>query len=247
VLGRMPRDGVRAPSPSPAERDVVPARYLRVVTFQPHGHEASVDAALRDRFLPALLARAAVVDAWIGRHGTRTDHMRVIASTWSAPPGDAPPDVVFLTALEASTAAGLSIDREQTLELSVHSRFERSDPARILRLFRGRVREGELDAYVGDARSGMLADAMVNDGLIAFALGADPPDAFVTVSVWTGWSAIEEATGGNTRQPIATRNSIRLTGFDVVHFEVLPDASDRRSGDAAAGAPAVGGEAAAGS
>src|SRR4051812_47875695 len=70
-----------------AARDVVPARYLRVVTFQPDGHESSVDAALRDRCLPALLDRDAVIDAWIGRHGTRTDHTRVIASTWSEPPG----------------------------------------------------------------------------------------------------------------------------------------------------------------
>ena len=230
----------------------MPARYLRVVTFQPDGHESSVDAALRDRFLPALLARDAVVDAWIGRHSTRTDHTRVIASTWSelpgdAPPGDSLPDVEFLVNLEASVAGRLTIEREQTLDLAVHARFERADPARILRLFRGRVREGELDAYVADARSGMLADAMVNDGLVAFALGADPPEAFVTVSVWTGWAAIEEATGGNTRQPIATRNSIWLTGFEVVHFEVLPDASDRRSGDAQAGAPQVEGETAAGS
>jgi hypothetical protein len=73
----------------------------------------------------------------------------------------------------------------------------------------------------------MLADAIVNDGLVAFALGADPPDSFVTISVWTGWSAIELATGGNTRTPIATRNSVRLTGFEVAHLELLPDALDR--------------------
>ncbi|HEV7810501.1 MAG TPA: hypothetical protein VGO64_07870, partial [Candidatus Limnocylindrales bacterium] len=101
------------------------------------------------------------------------------------------------------------------------------EPARILRVFRGRVQAGGLEAYVADARSGMLADAMVNDGLVAFALGAEPPDAFVTVSAWTGWSAIEEATGGNTRQPIATRNSVGLSGFEVVHYETLPDAENR--------------------
>ena len=67
-----------------------------------------------------------------------------------------------------------------------------------------------------------MADAVVNDGLVAFALGAAAADAFVTVSAWTGWPAIEEATGGNTRVPIATRNAIRLTGFEVSHFELLP-------------------------
>src|SRR3954464_3836797 len=228
--GRMAPGRRRGRRPVPTARDVVPARFLRVVTFQPDGHESSVDAALRDRCLPALLERDAVIDAWIGRHGTRIDHTRVIASTWSELPDASPPDTEFLASISSSLGGDLTIERDQTFELSVHSRFEREEPARILRVFRGRVRAGELEAYVDDARSGMLADAIVNDGLVAFALGADPPDAFVTVSAWTGWPSIEEATGGNTREPIATRNSIRLTGFDVVHFELLPDAADRRSG-----------------
>ncbi len=207
----------------------MPARFLRVVTFQPDGHESAVDAALRDRCLPSLLARDAVIDAWIGRQGSRTVQGRVLVSTWSELPEAPPPDRAFLESLVADTPWALTIDREDTLELAVHERFDRPEPPRILRVFRGRVRPGELDAYVADSRAGMLADAMVNDGLVAFALGADPPDAFVTVSAWTGWSAIEDATGGNTRQPIATRNSVRLTGFEVIHFEVLPDATDRRA------------------
>lgn len=204
------------------------ARFLRVVTFEPDGHESAVDAALRTECLPALLDTGDVVDAWIGRHGSRDVRTRLIASTWATPPPDRPPDVSIVTNLFATAAGGVAIGREQTLALAVHERFERPEPARILRLFRGQVREGELDAYVADARAGMLADAIVNDGLVAFALGSDPPDSFVTVSVWTGWSAIEEATGGNTRRPIATRNSIRLTGFEVIHFEVLPDLAGRR-------------------
>jgi len=203
----------------------VPARYLRVVTFEPDHHESSIDAALRDLCLPALRASDGVVDAWIGRHGTRSDRRRVIASTWAGDPGAEPPDVVVLASVRSPAGEPIAIERTQTLDLAVHARFDRPEPPRVLRLFRGEVRAGELDAYVDDARSGMLADAMVNSGLVAFALGADPPNAFVTVSVWTGWPAIEEATGGNTRQPIATRNSIRLTGFEVVHFELLPDST----------------------
>jgi hypothetical protein len=205
----------------------VSARYLRVVTLEPDGNESAIDAALRSACLPALLRTDPVVDAWIGRHGSRDRRTRLIASTWSEAPGEAPPDVKVVTALGSNGAADVTISREQTLDLAVHERFDRPEPARILRLFRGRVRGGELDAYIADSRAGMVADALVNDGLIAFALGADPPDAFVTVSVWTGWSAIEEATGGNTRRPIATRHSVRLTGFDVVHFEVLPDLAAR--------------------
>jgi len=206
----------------------VPARFLRVVTFQPDGNESAVDAALRDRCLPSLLAHDAVVDAWIGRRGSRTAQARILVSTWSDPVDEPSPDRAFLESLVATMPNAVTFDREDTLELAVHERFDRPEPPRILRVFRGQVRPGELQAYVADSRNGMLADAMVNDGLVAFALAADPPDGFVTVSAWTGWPAIEQATGGNTRQPIATRNSVRLTGFDVVHFEILPDASDHR-------------------
>jgi hypothetical protein len=217
----------------------VSARYLRVVTLEPDGNESAIDAALRSACLPALLGTDAVVDAWIGRHGSRDRRTRLIASTWSEPPGDGSPDVAIVAGLGSNGAADLTISREQTLDLAVHERFDRPEPARILRLFRGRVREGELDAYIADSRAGMVADALVNDGLVAFALGADPPDAFVTVSVWTGWPAIEEATGGNTRRPIATRHSVRLTGFDVVHFEVLPDLTARPVPAGAAAADAA--------
>lgn len=211
----------------------MPPQVLRVVTFDPDGHESSIDAALRERCLPALLSSDQVFDAWIGRQSSRTSQTRVVASTWTTPPDAPAPDVAFVTRMAAIVGDDrptvVAIEREETLELAVCERFERSEPARILRLFRGRVRPGELDPYVADARAGMLADAIVNDGLVAFALGADQPDSFVTVSVWTGWASIELATGGNTRRPIATRNSVRLSGFEVEHFELLPDAMDPRS------------------
>ena len=86
------------------------ARYLRVVTFSPEGHESSVDAALRDVCLPALLDHPCVVDAWIGRHGARFDQRRVIASTWTELPGDASPDVDVLGRLAASVGSPLSTE-----------------------------------------------------------------------------------------------------------------------------------------
>jgi hypothetical protein len=201
------------------------ARFLRIVSFAPDGNESAVDAALREMCVPALLADRDVLDAWVGRQGSRDDRRRVIASTWTATPSSG--ERQLLDSIASAVGIAIRIESERSLELAVHARFERPEPARILRVFHGRVQTGELDGYVADARSGMLADAMVNDGLVAFALGSDPPDGFVTVSAWTGWSAIEEATGGNTRQPIATRNSVRLTGFEVVHFETLPDAANR--------------------
>jgi hypothetical protein len=203
------------------------ARFLRVVAFQPSGLETPVDAVLREAIVPRLLESDDVIDAWIGRQSSASDRTRVLASTWTAEPGPGMADLDILR--DAGLADGPPVvDRVDQIGLAVHARFERSEPARILRVFRGTARPGELDDYVVEARNGMSADSEVNDGLIAFALGTVPPDSFITVSVWTGWSAIEAATGGNTRRPFSTRNAERLVEFRIVHYEILPETPTRR-------------------
>ena len=207
------------------------ARFLRVVSFQPGTAESAFDAGLRDRVVPRLVDDDAVVDVWVGRRGSREDRTRVLASTWRTDPEaepDSPPDVTVLRSLGDDVVV---IDRVEQVPLSVHARFERAEPTRILRVFHGQVLPGELETYVELARAGMLADAEAYDGLIAFALGVRGSDAFITVSVWTGWPAIEAATGGNTRQPFMTRNAQLLSEFTVAHYEVLPDARDRGPDD----------------
>ncbi len=202
------------------------ASFLRVVTFQPGEATSASDGDLRDKCVSTLADLEEIVDVWAGRRGSGEDQGRVLVSTWLVDPetADGAPDVVALRALGDKVSV---IDQIEQFALAVHARFERADPPGILRLFRGRVRPGELDAYVEVARAGMLADSVDNRGLIAFALASQPPDGFTTVSVWTDWSAIEAATGGNIRQPFATRNSDRLADFKVTHYEVLPDTPDR--------------------
>jgi hypothetical protein len=112
--------------------------------------------------------------------------------------------------------------------VGVATALDRDEPARILRVFHGRLRTGELDAYIAEVEAGVAADARVNDGLVSFVLGHDGNDRFTSVSTWTGWSAIEAATGGNTRQPFATRHALRLTGFEIAHLELLPEAPVQR-------------------
>lgn len=210
------------------------ASFLRVVTFQPGEATSASDADLRDKCVATLAGLEGIVDVWAGRRGSGEDQSRVLVSTWLVDPEAGPagaPDVAALRSLGDKVS---TIHDVEQFGLSVHARFDRADPPRILRLFRGWVREGELDAYVEVARAGMLADSIDNAGLIAFALARQPPDAFTTVSVWTDWSAIEAATGGNVRQPFSTRNSERLSDFKVTHYEVLPDALDRGHGRATA-------------
>ena len=205
------------------------AAYLRVVSFQPGTAESAFDAGLRDVVVPRLADADAVVDIWVGRHGSREDRTRVLASTWRVDSESEQADPLDIAALRELGDDVVVIGDVEQLPLAVHARFERSEPTRILRVFHGKVRPGEFDAYVDAVRAGALADSVSNNGLIALVLGASPPDDFTTVSVWTGWAAIELATGGNTRQPFATRNSERLASFTVTHYEVLPDARHRGS------------------
>jgi hypothetical protein len=128
-------------------------------------------------------------------------------------------------AIEAAPEVGPS--RIDVVTLAVDLSFELTEPPRILRVFRGQVREGELDLYVEEARNGTLADAAGPHSPLGLYLGAQPPSGFVTVSVWTGWESIEAATHGNIRQPIATSNAARLVGGRATHYEVVPGAVHR--------------------
>jgi hypothetical protein len=201
---------------------VADAISLRVLIFRPTGSAATVDASLREDILPALCARGGIDDAYVARHGDDPAD-RVLATVWRVPPGADDDEMSLLRARLPAETLAVGEARLDVLPLVVDARFERDQPPGILRIFRGTVRPGELDAYIDQARRGMLADAEVNDGLVAFYLGRDGSDGFLTVSAWTGWDAIEAATGGNIRQPFATKNSERLVAFVVDHYEILPD------------------------
>ena len=203
------------------------ARVMRIVSFRPGDAESAADAALRDDVLPRLVDLDSIVDVWVGRHGSRDDRARALASTWATDPADGPDGPADVAALRALGERLAVVTAVEELPIAVHARFDRAEPMRILRVFHGQVRPGELDAYVEAARAGMLADAAVDEGLIAFVLGTSPPDRVTTISAWTSWSKIEAATGGNIHQPFATRNADRLASFTVSHFEVLPDAGER--------------------
>ena len=95
----------------------------------------------------------------------------------------------------------------------------------MLRVFRGGVRPRELDIYIEEARAGTLADTAAGHGPCALYLAPLRPDRFVTVSLWPDWAAVEVATGGDVHRPIRTRDPRRIIEMDVVHYEVVPDAT----------------------
>jgi hypothetical protein len=198
---------------------------LRLFAFRPLGSGAAFDAALRDAVLPDLLAIDGVRDAYVGRHGPDENGERVIASVWASRLQMAAHlgESSDIGRFHAELVHDFTSSRLDVLPIHVAVSTERPEPPRILRVFRGEVREGETEAYLEEARAGTLSDAAMNEGLVALYLGVEWPSRFVTVSAWTGWAAIEEATGGNTRQPLATRNAERLVAFDVGHYEILPN------------------------
>lgn len=210
---------------------MVSPRVLRVITFQASGPDSAVDTVLRTAVLPRLLDEPGVIEAWQGRRGS-ADGNHVLVSTWAERPSDGvgePADVALLRDARLTALGAVEVVSANELDVAVHAAFVRPEPARVLRVFHGTVRAGELADYVEEARAGMTEDARINDGLVSFVLGHDGVDSFVSVSTWTGWPAIEAATGGSTRQPFTTRQPRRLAGYRIVHLELLPEAPVQRA------------------
>ncbi|MDP9482526.1 MAG: hypothetical protein M3P84_04800, partial [Chloroflexota bacterium] len=93
----------------------------------------------------------------------------------------------------------------------------------LLRVVHGDVYLGGLERYIELARAGTLADAESGRGPLSLYLAPRLPKGFVTLSVWSDWATLQEATGGNIDQPIATRHARMLSGWQAEHYEVIPD------------------------
>jgi hypothetical protein len=198
------------------------AGTLRLVTFEAQVPEPVVDAALRDEIIPELSRLPDIRHCFAARRGLAGDEFRVIATIWEAGrPVPESPETLRIGAASRDVRPLVELAQVDVLPIEVQARFARPEEARILRVFRGHVAAKEMDAYLVEARTGMLADASINSGLSAFYLATRRPDDFVTVSAWTSWSAIELATGGDVRRPFVTRNSARLVGHEVLHFEII--------------------------
>lgn len=203
---------------------MVEAGFLRVVTFETANPDPSIDAALRDAVVPGLGDLPGVRHVFAARRAVEAGGARVIVSIWEGG-HDVPVTPESLPIGRASRdVAALVTDAEvELMPLEISAQFRVPEPSRILRIFRGTVRQTEIDPYLLEAETGMRADAVTEKGLTAFYLGTNRPDEFVTVSAWTGWAAIERATGGNICRPFVTRNSKRLVGYEVSHLEIVAE------------------------
>jgi hypothetical protein len=201
------------------------AAVVRLLTFRPAGDDAVVDAALRSLAF-GVLGRMPVSAVFAGRRHEGAGE-RVVVSLWESLETlvDSLGPLSAHNAAEAERFDQMAEIRVEVLPLAVAVEFERDPHATVLRIFRGRTHPGELDAYVEDVRAGTLADMAAEQGPHALFLGIDPPQGFLTVSVWADWGRIQAATGGNIRNPIATRHAHRLLDGTANHYELLPDAA----------------------
>jgi hypothetical protein len=201
------------------------AAVLRLLSFRTVTEAAVVDEALRSDVLPALESRRGIVDAFAGRRSANQDGERLVATTWTTPSAMAATftDGSDLEQLLGVHAGGCRDERIDSLRLAFGFSMERPAPPRLLRLFRGRAKPGALDAYVERVHVGALRDAQTIEGMLGLYVAVDPPDAFVTLSVWADWTSIEEATGSSVRHPVVTRDPGHLVTAVATHFEVIPD------------------------
>ena len=200
---------------------VVPV--VRLLGFRPI--RPAFDNAIRDWIVPGLRSKPGAIDAFAGRQGPEELGPRLVASVWetrdameSAFDGASQYGELQVDGLDGIADVALDV---LATEVAYHADGPVVAP-RIIRVLRGCARPGQLARYVEETRAGVAADVAAGHGPVAFYLGRDStPESFVAVSVWSGWAAIELATGGDVRQPQATRRPELIESFDATHYEAI--------------------------
>lgn len=195
---------------------------LRLFHFRPV--QAAFDSILRTVMLPDLRQMPGCREVHLGRRGPDELGPRLNATVWESRPamiqavGEAfDPPVFHPEYVDETTERSLEI-----LPLDFSVPFDGAGTPRIMRTLRGQARPGELRAYIEDARNGTIADVAAGHGPLALHLASLPgTDGFLTLSIWDSWAAIEAATGGDVRRPIATRHPERIISWDATHFEII--------------------------
>jgi hypothetical protein len=210
---------------------------MRLLTFRPTASGDVTDQFLRGTLLPGLIGSTGLRHAFAGR-AMGEAASRMVLSVWDASAGD---DLSDLFPFETGTVVTRPV--VETFRASLALTFGQHTEGQIIRVFRGQAREGRAEAYLHAVRDGTLADVEAGGGPSALFLGMVDEDRFVTVSVWASWQRIEDAMGGNIRQPIATRYSELLVEGAAEHFEVVPNTLELTAGRDVPRRPGTPGEA----
>ena len=199
---------------------------MQVSRFHPIDMWHDLDRHLRDLVPTALAVQPGLIEAWAGRSGPDTGDERVVVSVWaSASAQQQAPTLTTLFDRMTSTAGAIVGERTDVLTIAIEARFERSRPMTLLRVYQGQTRPGELASYLEEARAGVIKDGQQPRGPGALICGSRGDLGFVTASLWPDWESIQLATGGDIRNPLATRNTARLAAGRPNHFELIATVS----------------------
>ena len=190
-------------------------RTFRYVPARPY-----FDEILRTEMLPELVTKPGLVDCYLGRQGPDLADRRIVATVWDS-----------RAAMVDALGEDLGTFHPEYLDATTDHHLEIAELAlclrpggprpTILRTLRGTAHPGELERYFENVTSGVTLDVAAGHGPSAFYAAPVGGDAFVTLSAWAEWSAIEAATGGDVRRPSATRHPERLASWDVEHWEIV--------------------------
>ncbi len=198
------------------------ASILRLVRFRPTG--PGFDRSLRAILIPDAARLPGNRAVFAGRRGPGEHGSRLVATLWESrramveAVGEQLDKPLFHPELLDTTT-----DRSLlTLPIEVAFDPEPDAEVTIIRLVIGRTNRGTLDDYVARARQGTIADRELQVGPQALYLAVDPPDGFVTLSLWETWANVQVATGAEHAE-IRTRHADQLAEWHAEHYEALPD------------------------
>ncbi len=193
---------------------------LRVLSFRPAEPTDAADRFVRDQVQPALLACKGLRFLYFGRSSAQGQASRVVITVWDDGDPECPSELDLSQQLDFEIAPEVLDPIVATYDARLVVVTDQTEPARIIRLFRGTLHAGELDDFVRDSEA--ITDSITDFKPHAVFVGSDPPEGIVALSVWPQWEGIVAATGGDVANPIMTRNTQRLKSMFADHFEMVP-------------------------
>jgi hypothetical protein len=184
---------------------------------------SQIDALIRRRGIAAISALPGVVEVYAGRRGPDQNGERVIASVWAANGSDS--GATQRERLEFDLAGlepSVQCVSTEVVPLLLALRYPTDAVPRVLRVFRGEIRDGRVDEYLDAARDGADRDAHLPEGPNALYLAMTGQSSFLTVSIWPSWAAIQERTGSDMHHPVSTQHRELLKSGSAFHYEILP-------------------------
>lgn len=202
-----------------AERSV-----LRLLQFRPVDPGATVDTILRASVLPDLRHQPGLSALLCGRQqGADSADARVVVSVWesagamTAALGDGPGELDPWLLADATDA------RVEVVPVRVAIRSTSESEPSVLRVLRGELRDDDVDGYTGELTTAVTEDVDAGRGPLALFVAVAEPRRCLAVSAWTGWAAIDEATGGRPMDPVRGSFSDRLARRTIDHYEFVPN------------------------